>query len=215
MIMLIPILPMMSDEDGGLYAGKITFDGLIPRMLGERKKVETVKIKAGTSDEERGTVLIIDVKGLQRGNLDDVVLKRLKMRGKSTWFMTNIENADDLFDAFNTDAASVLVPSHTVRSEEDMEDILSVSDSAIPAILVRRRTAVLYGKEMDFRKAAEAMFRMGFTTVALMDLDDSVTEEGWDYLKDMGEIIPCSMTGTIEGERFEELGFSRCLRVLG
>ena len=213
--MLIPILPMMSDEDGGLFAGKITFDGLVPRMVGDRKKVEMVKVKAGTSSEERGIVLIIDVKGLQRGNLDDVVLKRLKMRGRTTWFMTTIENADDLFDAFNTDAETVLVPSHTVRSEEDLEDILSVSDSAIPVILVRKRTAVLFGEDMDYRKAAETILRMGFTAVAVIDLDDSVTEDGWNHLKDMGEIIPCSMTGTIEGERFEELGFARCLKVLG
>ena len=39
--------------------------------------------------------------------------------------------------------------------------------------------------------------------------DDSMTEENWTRLKDEGDIIPCSFTGRIKGERFEELGFER------
>ena len=50
----------------------------------------------------------------------------------------------------------------------------------------------------------------GFATVAVFDLDDSLTEENWAYLMDEGDVIPCSFTGRIKGERFEELGFGRC-----
>ena len=206
--MRIPILPMTSDEDNEIKLGRIRFDVLTPKMVGETTTMTTVKEKNQPS-EERGTVLIIDVKGLQRGNLNDVLLKRLRIRGMNSWFMTNIESVDDVFDAFNTDAEAVLIPTHTVRSEEEFEDILSVSDSAIPVVLVRKRSAVFIGENMEYLKAIRKVFSTGFATVAVFDLDDSLTEENWTCLRDEGDIIPCSFTGKIKGERFEELGFER------
>ena len=210
--MRIPILPMTSDEDNEIQLGRIRFDVLTPKMVGETTTMTTVKEKNQPS-EERGTVLIIDGKGLQRRNLNDVLLKRLRIRGMNSWFMTNIESVDDVFDAFNTDAEAVLVPTHTVRSEDEFEDILRVSDSAIPVVLVRRGNAVLIGENMDYLKAVRKVFSTGFATVAVLDLDDSLTEDNWAYLNDEGEIIPCSFTGKIKGERFEELGFQKVFTV--
>lgn len=207
--MIIPILPMTSDQDNEIQLGRVRFDVLTPKMYGEISTMTAVKEKNQPSGE-RGTVLIMDVKGLQRRNINDVLLKRLRIRGMNSWFMTNIESVDDVFDAFNTDAEAVLVPTHTVRSEDEFEDILRVSDSAIPVALVRKRTAVLIGENMDYLKAVRKAFSVGFATVAVFDLDDSLTEENWASLKDEGDIIPCSFTGRIKGERFEELGFGRC-----
>ena len=210
--MRIPILPMTSDEDNEIQLGRVRFDVLTPKMVGETMTMTTVKEKNQPS-EERGTVLIMDVKGLQRRNLNDVLLKRLRIRGMNSWFMTNIESVDDVFDAFNTDAEAVLVPTHTVRSEDEFEDILSVSDSAIPVVLVRKRTAVFIGENIEYLKAIRKVFSIGFTTVAVFDLDDSLTEENWIHLKDEGNVIPCSFTGKINGERFEELGFEKVFTV--
>ena len=210
--MRIPILPMTSDEDNEIQLGRVRFDVLTPKIIGETATMTTVKEKNQPS-EERGTVLIMDVKGLQRRNLNDVLLKRLRIRGMNSWFMTNIESVDDVFDAFNTDAEAVLVPTHTVRSEDEFEDILSVSDSAIPVVLIRKRGAVFIGENMEYLKAIRKVFSTGFATVAVFDLDDSLTEENWVYLKDEGDIIPCSFTGKINGERFEELGFGKVFTV--
>ena len=101
--MIIPILPITTDADNELLFGPIYFDALTPRMKGEPVRMRAVKSNAGTS-EGRGTVLVIDVKGLQRKDINDVLLKRLRIRGMNTWFLTNIESVDDVFDAFNTDA---------------------------------------------------------------------------------------------------------------
>ena len=210
--MKIPILPMTSDEDNDIILGKVRFDVFTPKMIGGTSKMTAVKEKCQTT-EEKGTALVMDVKGLQRRNLNDVLLKRLKIRGMRTWFMTNIESVDDVFDAFNTDAEAVLVPVNTVRSEEEFDDILSVSDSAIPVILVRKRSTVFIGESLDYIKAVRKVFTTGFTTAAVFDLDDSLTEENWTYLKDEGDIIPCSFSGKIKGDRFEELGFERCFTV--
>ena len=210
--MKIPVLPMTSDEDNEIVLGHVRFDVFTPKMVGETSKMTAVKAKSQTT-EEKITVLVIDVKGLQRGNLNDVLLKRLRIRGTRTWFMTNIESVDDVFDAFNTDAEAVLVPVNTVRSEEEFEDILSVSDSAIPVILVGKRGTLFIGESLDYIKAVRRAFAAGFATAAVFDLDDSLTEDNWTSLKDEGEIIPCSFSGKIKGERFEELGFGRCFTV--
>ena len=145
--MKIPILPMTSDEDNEIILGRVRFDVFTPKMYGETSKMTAVKEKV-QQPEEKGTVLVMDVKGLQRRNLNDVLLKRLRIRGMRTWFMTNIESVDDVFDAFNTDAEAVLVPTNTVRDEDEFEDILSVSDSAIPVILVRKGSAVVISEKL-------------------------------------------------------------------
>ena len=210
--MKIPILPMTSDEDNDIILGKVRFDVFTPKMVETTSKMTAVKQKSQTT-EDKVTVLVMDVKGLQRRNLNDVLLKRLRIRGTRTWFMTNIESVDDVFDAFNTDAEAVLVPVNTVRSEEEFDDILSVSDSAIPVILVRKRCTLFIGESIDYIKAVRKVFAAGYITAAVFDLDDSLTEDNWTYLKDEGDIIPCSFTGKIKGDRFEELGFERCFTV--
>lgn len=206
--MPIPILPMTTDADNELLCGPVYFDVLTPKMKGEPVRMRAVKSNAGTSDE-RGTVLVMDVKGLQRRDLNDVLLKRLRIRGMNTWFLTNIESVDDLFDAFNTDAEAVLVPSHTVRSQEELDDILDVSDSAMPVVFVRKRNAVFLGVQKDHGKVVADLFDSGFRSIAVFDTDGSLSEDDWISLRCQGDILPCSFAGNVKGERFGELGFER------
>ena len=211
-MMRIPILPMTSDADNEILLGSVYFDVLTPKMKGETTRLVMTKGKQ-TESEDRPTVLVMDVKGLQRRNLNDVLLKRLRIRGTDVWFLTNIESVDDVFDAFNTDAETVLVPSHTVRSPEEFSDILDVSDSVIPVLFVRKRAAVLFGTNTDYRKVIDSIKAFGYGTVAVFDLDDSIPENEWPSLCQRCDIIPCSFTGSISAERFEELGFDRCFTV--
>ena len=211
-MMRIPILPMTSDADNEILLGRIYFDVLTPKMKGETRKLVRTKEKREES-EERPTALVMDVKGLQRRNLNDVLLKRLRIRGTNVWFLTNIESVDDVFDAFNTDAEAVLVPSHTVRSPEEFSDILDVSDSAIPVLFVRKRNSVLFGRSDDYRKVIDEIVSFGYGTVAVFDLDDSIPENDWPPLRQRCEVIPCSFTNTISAERFGEMGFENCFTV--
>ena len=102
---------------------------------------------------------------------------------------------------------------HTVRSEEELEDILGVSDSVIPVLFVRKGSVRYIGSDIPYDKAADKVSRMGFTTIVVIDIDGSMSEYDWTSLKDYGEIIPCSFTGHVGPERFEELGFERIITV--
>ena len=211
--MRIPVLPMTSDEDNEILAGKVYFDVLTPKIKGEMSKMAAVRTKEEKPPEERGTVLVMDVKGLQRGNLNDVLLKRLRIRGMNTWFLTNIESVDDVFDAFNTDAEAVLVPIHTIRSVDELADILSVSDSAIPTLFVRKGYVMFTGRKLTCDKAIDEISGIGFVTFAVIDTDGSLSEDDWGSMKDSADIIPCSFVNSIKAERFEEMGFERILTV--
>ena len=211
--MRIPILPMTSDEDNEVLVGKVVFDVLTPKIRGATSKMVAVRTKDDVTSEDRGTVLVMDVKGLQRGNLNDVVLKRLRIRGMNTWFLTNIESVDDVFDAFNTDAECVLVPIHTVRSEDELSDILGVSDSVIPVLFVRKGSVRYIGTNIPYHRAAENVSMIGFPTIAVIDTDGSLSEYDWTSLMDLGTIIPCSFTGYVSTDRLEELGFEKVFTV--
>lgn len=207
--MRIPLIPMTSDADNNIMAGQVYFDVFVPKMKGPFPSTP-YPVKGS---EEKATVLVMDVKGLQRRNLNDVLLKRLKIRGARTWFLTHIESVDDIFDAFNTDAESVLFPVHTVRSATEMEDIRSVSDSSVPAIFVRKGAVSILGGSVAFGDAVERVFGIGYHTVAVMDTDGSMSEGDWSSLADSGGIIPCSFTGRVKEERLESLGFENVITV--
>ena len=74
-------------------------------------------------------MVVVDSDSLSARRFTEGVVKRMKVRGCDIWLMTWIEDADDLFDAFNTNADMVLGPYHATGSDEDLSDILSVSDS--------------------------------------------------------------------------------------
>ena len=75
------------------------------------------------------------------------------------------------------------------------------------------REALVMKEETGFREAVSEVFGYGFPTVAVFDLDGSLSESMWADLKEQGDIIPCSFTGKTKGKRFEELGFERSFTV--
>ena len=176
--MNIPLIGVSTDKDHGLIAGRIRFDGLTPYIDGGTDYRETVRSIPKDGDE-RHPILIVDVSGLQKGGIDTMLLKSLKIRGASTWFMTHIVTVDDLFDAFNTDADMILVPIHTVLSRSELTDMHDVSDSIIPAIIVRNGVSSFCGRRYRPDVLTEMITDMGFPSAAVFDIDGTITADMW------------------------------------
>ena len=68
-------------------------------------------------------MVVVDSDSLSARRFTEGVVKRMKVRGCDIWLMTWIEDADDLFDAFNTNADMVLGPYHATGSDEDLSDL--------------------------------------------------------------------------------------------
>ena len=205
--MQIPVLPMVSSE-GRVSYGRLGFSGLSPEITETLSGTLSIPAKG-----EKTTVLVMDVGVLRRRGMDVSVLKRLRIKGARTWFLTHISDADDVFDAFNTDAEMLLFPVHSVRSEDDLRDIYDVSDSVIPAVFVREHRAHCIGSVSGAEDAVLRIQRMGFGRTAVFDLDGSLSEEEWSAVGGYGGVIPCSVTGSVSPEWFSGSGFEDLLRV--
>lgn len=124
---------------------------------------------------DRSPVMVCDCTSLASRTLVPDVLKTMKVRGHDIWFMTWVEDADDLFDSFNTTAELVVGPYHASSSDADLKDMLSVSDSFIPAVFVSGGCAVLRkGAAGSPEDALAGLEHMGFDRICVVDTDGTL-----------------------------------------
>jgi hypothetical protein len=130
--------------------------------------------------DRREPIVVADVKGLGKGELDDRLLTRIKIPGSDVWFLTHVEDVDDIFDCFMGDIAKVLIPYHTVRNSKVLEEAYEVSDNCIPILFVSQGKAVCRGgKTKDIMDAVEELERIGFAETAVLDTDGMMTADDW------------------------------------
>ena len=185
----IPAL-FASFSDGALHSHEAWFRGTRPVVRGT--SVPFGEAVAGLPrGEDRGTVAVIDLDSLSLCRFTEGVVKNMRVRGHDIWLMTWIEDADDLFDAFNTNADMVLGPLHAVSSDSDLRDILSVSDSFIPTAFVEGGRVLGTGRREDVVDAVRSLHDIGFSRACVLDTDGSVTDGEWD---DVFDDIPSAVT---------------------
>ena len=178
----IPAL-FASFSDGALHSHEAWFRGARPVVRGT--SVPFGEAVAGLPrGEDRGTVAVIDLDSLSLCRFTEGVVKNMRVRGHDIWLMTWIEDADDLFDAFNTNADMVLGPLHAVSSDSDLRDILSVSDSFIPTAFVEGGRVLGTGRREDVVDAVRRLHDIGFSRACVLDTDGSVTDGEWDDVFD-------------------------------
>ena len=178
----IPAL-FASFSDGALHSHEAWFRGTRPVVRGT--SVPFGEAVAGLPrGEDRGTVAVIDLDSLSLCRFTEGVVKNMRVRGHDIWLMTWIEDADDLFDAFNTNADMVLGPLHAVSSDSDLRDILSVSDSFIPTVFVEGGRILGTSRREDVVDAVRRLHDFGFSRACVLDTDGSVTDREWDDVFD-------------------------------
>ena len=178
----IPAL-FASFSNGALHSHEAWFRGTRPVVRGT--SVPFGEAVAGLPrGEDRGTVAMIDLDSLSLCRFTEGVVKNMRVRGHDIWLMTWIEDADDLFDAFNTNADMVLGPLHAVSSDSDLRDILSVSDSFIPTAFVEGGRVLGTGRREDVVDAVRRLHDIGFSRACVLDTDESVTDGEWDDVFD-------------------------------
>jgi hypothetical protein len=207
----IPAIPATNDAEHDIMAGKMDFNGVEPRIFSPNEDYAQLTRALAKKSGERSPLLVIDVKGLQRHTINDVLLKEMKVRGMDVWLMTYIERVDDVFDAFNTDAEIVLAPYHAVLSDDELKDILRVSDSVIPTVFVLDGKAQCRDGTDDVVVTVTKLRKMGFSTVAVIDIDGSMTSDVWKTVSAKAEVIPYAIMGLAQSV-LDECGFARAFR---
>lgn len=128
----------------------------------------------------REPAVVADWTSLTAGRFDERVVKAMRVRGRDVWFLTWVADADDLMDAFNTTADTVLAPYHSMDGRDAMEDIVSISDSVMPAVFVRNGTALSRGRAPSgLRETLDTLDGIGFGRICVVDADSSVTPYEW------------------------------------
>lgn len=178
----------VTTDDGTLLTAEGRFEGRTPVMTGDLVPLSEA-VGSLPRGERRRKIIVCDVSSLRRRELVPDVLKRMRARGFDIWFLTWIEDADDLFDAFNTTAETVIGPYHASASDADLKDMLSVSDSYMPAIFVEKGDAISRsGSRERLDRVADGLFRIGFPDIVVVDTDDSLSDDDWERMSD--RVIP-------------------------
>ena len=169
--------------DGGVALHEGHFRRTVPVVDGAPHPLSSI---SGMVDREsRSPFLVVDVNSLAGRFFCEKIMKNVKVRGASMWLMTFIEDADDLFDAFNYTADMVVSPYHVSESDAALADIYDVSDSFVPAVYVNRGKAVLRkGRPGDLRRTLDRLNDIGFGRICILDSDMSVPEDEWVAIAD-------------------------------
>jgi len=142
--------------------------------------------------DDRMPVVIVDVKGLSRKNLDDRLLTDMRFPGSDIWFLTYIEDVEDVFDCFMGNAVKILMPYHTTRNDLVMGEAFEVTENCIPVLFISSGKVICRGGEMkDIATVIAEMEKIGFTEIIAFDTDSMLRKDDWASLHDMfSGIIP-------------------------
>ena len=179
-----------SHRADGLVAVPAWFDGVRPVAVGTPVPFDEATASIPRS-EERSPAVVVDLDSLSERTFSERVMKTMRVRGSDIWFMTHIETVDDLFDAFNTSADMVLGPLHATASDAELEDILSVSDSFMPAVFVREGHAI--GRRRSRGSPSETLAHLadlGFYRCCVLDTDGSLSGSWGDLREDFPSLVP-------------------------
>ncbi len=181
----MPTIPALfaSASDGSLFSEGGWFRGAVPVPSNDGRMRFSEAVGSLPKAEARTDLVVVDSDSLRRRAFAPDVLKKMRARGRDIWLMTWVENADDLFDAFNTTAETVIGPYHSSSSDKDLKDIISVSDCFVPAIFVSDGKAMARGRAFeDLDRVADRLYSMGFGDMIVVDTDGSVPDDRWEHL---------------------------------
>ena len=162
-----------------------------PKM-GKRFLPLNEMVSQGLDKNERSPVVIIDCDSFEEKEFSEKVMKHMRISGADVWFYTYIETVEDVFDAFNKDAALVLAPYHFIRSDGELMDICEVSDSVVPVVSIHKGRAIISKRKSgDILKVLEKLVRMGFYRNFVLDSENSLDQYTWSVIaEDYPSTIP-------------------------
>ena len=164
---MIPIVPASGKRDA-FVSGTLRFDGRMPVIEGERPLREVLK-EAYDSTQQDDPIILLDVDGFGDRFLNVELVKEIRIRGRDLWFVTHVENLEDVISALTGSFSGLGIPMHTMREDDLLDKASEMSDLVFPAAFVRNGTELSTGRRPD---ELEIIYRReGFPRLLIIDMD--------------------------------------------
>ncbi len=185
-----------------IVTGQVRISEGVPSFTG---KLTPLKNVPRDESPERNTVIIVDVVGMQKRDMDEAVMK-VKFPGSDIWYMTCIENSDDVFDGFLSNGDVLLIPYHMIISDDVLLEAYEISDSCIPVLFVSNGKVLTADGTEDIMPCINRIKKMRYPRTIVFDTDGSVDLQTWrEILIDAPSTIPYV---TEKAKELDEMGFT-------
>jgi uncharacterized protein related to proFAR isomerase len=126
-------------------------------------------------------VMLMDLAGIMEARPNFDVLRQLLKRKYDVWLEIGMRNEDDLFDAFAMGVSFAIAGSLCCRNISMFKELFDLSDKCIPCLYLDGQ--VVWEKPgagpVDLGEAIEALKRIGFEEIAVIDLPRLGTRSGF------------------------------------
>jgi uncharacterized protein related to proFAR isomerase len=155
-------------------------------------------------------VLLMDMAGIMEGRPNFDVLRQLLKRKYNVWLEIGMRNEDDLFDAFAMGVSYAVAGTLCCRSIGMFKELFDLSDKCIPCLYLD--TDVVWERAeagpTDLDEAIEALKRIGFEEIAIIDLPRLGSRSGYSediVTRALAHGITLHMGGGITERDFDSL----------
>lgn len=170
---MLPIVPA-SGKRGAFLSGNLSFDGNVPK-LEDTVPLKDALMKAYECTQEDDPIVLLDVDGFSERFLNGEIVKEVRIRGRDLWFVTYVENLEDVISALTGSFSGLGIPMHTVREENLMKLASEMTELAFPAAFIRNGREISTGRRPD--ELEIIMRNRGEKRLLCIDMDSLTTQE--------------------------------------
>jgi len=206
--MRIPVIPLRVTPRS-MTSSYLTFSGTSVAMAKDtvdyKEHISFVSKACG----EGTPMVIVDVKGMQKDDIDPNVLRKIRSKGNELWLMTGVRDAGDMIDAFCGDVSKIMVPYH-MTSDRLLKEMTELSDNCLPAIFMERDKIYMNGRKRDIREVVRSMANMNFGKIAVFNVSSEHDDRVYGCLQDFSDVVmPYVSSGEeYDIKRMNDLGFA-------
>jgi len=205
--MRIPVIPLRATLTS-MVSSHITFSGTSVSMTKDTVSYRDIMNSASKACGKEIPMLIVDVKGIQKEDIDPNVIRKIRSKGNELWLMTGVRNAGDMIDAFCGDVSNVMVPYH-MTDDLLLREMIELSDSCIPAIFAERDKIYMNGRKRNINDVLKTLMNMNFDKIAVFNISGEDDDHVYGNIRDFSDVvIPYVTSGDdYDIRKMNDLGF--------
>jgi len=209
--MRIPVIPIRATLTS-MSSSHPMFSGTSVSMSKDTMNYKELMSSVSKACSKETPIVIVDVKGMQKEDIDPVVLRKVRSKGNELWLMTGVRNSGDMIDALCGDIDRVMVPYH-MTSDTMLKEMTELSDGCIPAIFMERNKIYMKGKERNVNGVLKALMNMNFDKIAVFNTSGEDDDRVYGDIQEFSDtVIPYVRSGDdYDITRINEMGFTNIM----